>query len=232
MAHNVTRLEHPWPAVIMHWFHLLSFFVLIVTGLVIHAHSDVLGPLGVIRQVHFLAMFVFVLTSITRIYWAFFGAGSAASGTLVRKRDWRFFGPSGADIVAFPKWIAYYLFIRKIKPPIEKYNPLQKLTYVLLFPLGILIMALSGFAMFQPTAAAMVWFTNAFGGLNGVRLMHYWTMWVMIMFFMIHLYLVLFEEPVQAAVMLARTVPEDMRVPGDYQPHSGGSSGGAADQNA
>jgi Ni/Fe-hydrogenase 1 B-type cytochrome subunit len=214
----------------MHWLHLLSFFVLIVTGLVIHAHSDALGPIGANRQVHFIAMFIFVLTTITRIYWAFFGAGSARSGGLVRERDWRFFGLGGADLRAFPSWIAYYLFLRKTKPPVVKYNPLQKLTYVLLFPLGILVMALSGFAMWSPTAPAMAWFSTAFGGLNGVRLMHYWTMWILIAFFMIHLYLVIAEEPVQASTMLARTVPEDRRVPGDYPRHAGGSTG--AEQEA
>ena len=33
MSHKLTRLEHPIPAVLMHWAHLLSFFVLIATGL-------------------------------------------------------------------------------------------------------------------------------------------------------------------------------------------------------
>ena len=79
MSHKFTRLEHPWPAVLMHWAHLLAFFVLIGTGLQIHAHSAWFGPIGTVSQVHFVAMYVFILTTIVRIYWAFFGAGSAAS---------------------------------------------------------------------------------------------------------------------------------------------------------
>jgi Ni/Fe-hydrogenase b-type cytochrome subunit len=221
MAHKLTRMEHPWPAVIMHWLHLLSFFVLIGTGLAIHAHSDVFGPIGMDRQVHFVVMYVFVLTTITRIYWAFFGAGSARLGGLSRERDWRHFGMSGTDWKLIPSWIAYYTFIRKTKPPVIKYGALQKITYMVLFPLGILVMALSGFAMFLPTASATAWFTNVFGGLNGVRLMHYWTMWILIVFFMIHLYLVLVEEPAQASTMLFRTVPASSRVPGDYPEPSG-----------
>ena len=101
---------------------------------------------------------------------------------------------------------------------------------MLLFPLGILVMALSGFAMFTPTADAMVWFANIFGGLNGVRLMHYWTMWVLIAFFMVHLYLVIVEDPAEAAIMLVRTVPRNMRVPGDYAESA--STSGTADQKA
>jgi Ni/Fe-hydrogenase 1 B-type cytochrome subunit len=230
MSHKLTRLEHPWPAVIMHWAHLLSFFVLIATGLAIHAHSNVIGSIQFVTQTHFVVQFVFILTTVTRIYWAFAGAGSAPVGGLVRHRDWRFFGLAGADWKALPHWLAYYLFLRKDHPHAIKYNPLQKLTYVLFFPLGILVMALSGFTMFAPTADAMAWFANMFGGLNGVRLMHYWTMWILIAFFMVHLYLVIVEDPAEAAVMLVRTVPRNMRVPGDYD--EGTDSSGAAEQKA
>ena len=229
MSHTLTRLEHPWPAVLLHWAHLLSFFVLIATGLQIHAHAEWFGPLGAIQQVHFVVMYVFILTTVIRIYWAFFGTGSAALGGLTKQRDWKFFGLSWADWKSLPHWIAYYLFLRKTRPPMAKYNPLQKLTYVLLFPLGILVMALSGFAMVPPTQNSMGWFSTIFGGLNGVRLMHYETMWVLIVFFMIHLYLVIVEDPAEAAIMLVRTVPESMRIPGDYPAEK---SSGTASQKA
>ena len=216
MSHKFTRLEHPWPAVIMHWAHLLSFFVLIGTGMQIHAHAGWFGTIEAVRQVHFVAMYVFILTTIVRIYWAFFGPGTAALGGLVRHRDWKFFALNMADVRQTPQWIAYYLFLRKTKPHVVKYGSLQKLTYAILFPLGILVMALSGFAMFAPTAGSMLWLTNVVGGLNGVRLIHYLVMWVLVVFFMIHFYLVVVEEPAQASMMLLRTVPKDMRVPGDY----------------
>lgn len=216
MSHKFTRLEHPWPAVLMHWAHLLSFFVLIGTGSQIHAHAGWFGTIGFVRQTHFIAMYVFVLTTLSRIYWAFFGAGSAALGGLVRHRDWKFFALGGRDIKSTPAWIAYYLFLRRTKPHAVKYGSLQKLTYGFLFPLGILVMALTGFAMFAPTAGTMAWCTNLLGGLNAVRLVHYLVMWVLIAFFMIHFYLVVVEEPAQAAIMLFRTVPKGMRVSGDY----------------
>jgi Ni/Fe-hydrogenase 1 B-type cytochrome subunit len=231
MSQKLTRLEHPWPAVTMHWVHLLSFFTLIATGLAIHAHSDIIGSIQFVTQTHFIVMSVFILTAIVRIYWAFFGAGSAPAAGLVRQRDWRFFGLGAADWKALPSWLAYYLFLRKTHPPVDKYNPLQKLTYLVVFPLGILIMALSGFSMFQPSADTMMWFTNIMGGLNGVRLLHYLTMWVLIMFTMLHVYLVVVEDPAQASTMLLRTVPPSKRVPGDYTETSGRSSA-AAEQKA
>lgn len=216
VAHKLSRLEHPLPAVIMHWSHLVSFLLLIATGLQIHAHTTWFGSIQAVRQVHFVAMFVFVLTAVVRVYWAFLGGGSAALGGVKRHDDWRFFALSAADVRSLPEWLKYYLFIRKTKPHTVKYNPLQKLTYVALFPAGIVVMALTGFALFEPTATAMGWFAGLLGGLNGVRLVHYLAMWVMIVFFMIHLYLVVVEEPKQAAVMLLRRVPEGDRLPGDY----------------
>jgi Ni/Fe-hydrogenase 1 B-type cytochrome subunit len=210
---------------------LLSFFVLIATGLAIHAGSNAIGTIGFVRQTHFVAMFVFVLTSVVRIYWAFFGAGSAATGSLVRRPDWRFFGMSGSDWKSIPAWLGYYLFMRKTHPTVDKYNPLQKLTYSVVFPLGILTMALTGFSMFEPTAGAMVWFTGILGGLNGVRFIHYLGMWALISIFMVHLYLVIVEDPAQASTMLLRNVPESMRTPGDYDAETP-KARGTADQKA
>lgn len=216
MAHKLTRAQHPLPAVLMHWAHLVAFFVLIATGLQIHAHSHWFGTIQAVRQTHFVAMYVFILTTVVRIYWAFFGAGSAPTGKLRRQPDYKTFAMSGSDWASLPKWIAYYLFLRKTRPYTEKYNPLQKLTYMLLFPLGILVMALTGFALFSPTAEVFGWVTAVLGDLNGVRLTHYLAMWVLIVFFMIHLYLVFAEDPLEAGVMLFHNVPEDSRVPGDF----------------
>lgn len=216
MAERATPSEHPLPAVLMHWVHLLSFFLLIGTGMVIHSHTDTGVTFATIRQTHFIAMYVFVLTAVTRIYWAFFGAGSSPMGKTYRKRDWKFFVMTGRDWRTLGAWIAYYLFIRKTRPFTEKYNPPQKLTYGLLFPLGILILALSGFAMFGPTAAAMAWYADLLGGLNGVRLLHYWTMWAMIIVFLIHVYLAVFEDRVQVPLMLFRHVPRAHHVPADH----------------
>lgn len=216
MAERATRSEHPGPAVAMHWLHILSFFVLIATGIVIHGHYSTGIPFGTIRQIHFVTMFVFVLVAVTRIYWAFFGAGSSPMGRTYKVRDWRFFVLNGEDWRSFGKWIGYYLFIRKTRPYTDKYNPLQKLTYGVLFPLGVVVLAFTGFTLFQPTQAAMAWFADIFGGLNGVRLIHYWAMWAMIIVFLIHLYLAVFEDVVQVPLMFVRYVPEKYRVPGDY----------------
>ncbi len=218
MAEKMSRAEHPLPAVLLHWSHLLSFFVLIATGLLIHSPNPNIAPMQTADTVHFVAMYVFVLTTVIRLYWAFFGAGSATLASIKPIRDYRHFAITRLDLKTVGGWLKYYLFLRKDHPYTPKYNPLQKLTYGYFFPLGILAMALTGFAMFAPTAPAMSWLTAVLGGQNGVRLTHYLGMWILVVVFLIHFYLVLFEDVKELPNMLFRHVPDKYRVAGDYTP--------------
>jgi Ni/Fe-hydrogenase 1 B-type cytochrome subunit len=216
VSEKESRQEHPLPAVLMHWVHLLSFLILIVTGLMIHTPVPQVAPMVTVQQIHFISMYVFILTTVVRIYWAFFGRGSANVASTKMISDYKHFALNKFDLRTMGQWIKYYLFMRKTRPYTAKYNPLQKVTYGFLFPLGTLFMALTGFSLFQPTAAALSWWTNLFGGQNGVRLAHYWCMWVLIVFVMIHLYLVLAEDLKEMPNMLFRHVPAGDRVAGDY----------------
>lgn len=208
MSHMVTQSEHPLPAVLIHWMHLASFLALAVTGILIHGHYAGVS-MQAVRQVHFVVMYVFVLTTIVRVWWAFLGRGSSTAGSTAIVRDYKHFAITGSDIRALPSWVGYYLFLRKTRPYTEKYNPLQKLTYTVLFPLGVVVMALTGAAMFPPAAAAMRWLTDLLGGLNAVRLWHYMAMWVLLVFTLIHVYLVFAEDVVQAPLMLFRKLTGD-----------------------
>ena len=214
----MTRTEHPWPAVIMHWIHLISFFALIGTGLLIHSPVTSIATMQTVDQIHFIAMFVFILTTVVRIYWAFFGAGSGNLASLRRSRDYTHFALSRLDMKSSGQWIRYYLFLRRSHPYAPKYNPLQKLTYGYFFPLGIFAMALTGFAMYTPTATAMSWLPSILGGQNGVRLAHYFGMWILFSVFLIHFYLVLAEDLKELPNMWFRYVPRRYRVAGDYSP--------------
>ena len=61
MSHKVTVEEHPLPAVVLHWVHLISFLILAFTGLAIH-YKPSGWPMGSIVNLHYLNMFVFVCT--------------------------------------------------------------------------------------------------------------------------------------------------------------------------
>jgi Ni/Fe-hydrogenase 1 B-type cytochrome subunit len=216
VTEKMTRHEHPLPAVLLHWVHLLSFFTLMATGLYIHSPGRGFPTIAAADEVHFVTMYVFVLTTVVRVYWAYFGAGSATLGSVKRIPDHRHFALTALDSRTFGSTLAYYLFLRKTRPYSPKYNPLQKVTYGYVFPLLIAFMALTGFSMFLPTMGSMTWFAAWFGGQNGVRLAHYLAMWVLFALVLIHFYLVVFEDVKELPNMLLRYVPESHRVAGDY----------------
>jgi Ni/Fe-hydrogenase 1 B-type cytochrome subunit len=210
MSEVFTTEEHPLPAVLMHWAHLVSFITLAVTGLLIY-YTPSGWNMGVVRNFHFVMMFVFFYTAIIRIYWAFFGRGSANTGKTTVIPDWKHFSPEAANKGKLIEWVKYYLFISKYKPRTSKYGTLQKLSYAVVFPVLIFGMALTGFSLWEPTQPYLGWFIDLFSSLDVLRTVHLLGCWLMLMVFMIHLYLVLFEEPGQAATMLFRFVPEKHR---------------------
>jgi Ni/Fe-hydrogenase 1 B-type cytochrome subunit len=200
MESIVTREEHPLPAVVMHWLHLASFFTLAFTGFYIHGPFFA-GAMGAARQLHFVAMSVFVLTTVVRVYWAFAGAGSATAGERTRTPDWRHFGREPAFRGAAWQTVRYYLFLRPTHPATGKYNPLQKTAYVAMLPL-VAWMALTGLAIWTPTASTLSGLTYAAGGLVVMRVAHYLGMWVLLVVVAVHVYLVVAEAPHQLFAML------------------------------
>lgn len=204
MAH-VTVEEHPWPAVIMHWVHLVSFLTLVVTGIIIS--QPPLGvPMHTVRNIHFIVMFIFIATAVVRVYWALVGR-SANTGQTAMVRDRIHFGVEKANRGLFFQYIKYYLFLRKTRPLVPKYNPLQKMTYSILFPLGVIWMAITGFAIWTNTMDFFAPITRLVGGLDQMRVLHYFGMWAMVVFFAIHLYLVIVEDPLEFLPMLFHTAP-------------------------
>jgi Ni/Fe-hydrogenase 1 B-type cytochrome subunit len=202
--------EHPLTAVVLHWLHLVSFIALAFTGLAIH--YDPLGwHMAYVIETHYVMMFVFICTTVVRIYWAFMGRGSADTGETKYIRDYKHFAINGRMARDIVPYIKYYLFISKTRPKTAKYNPLQAITYGYLFPLLIFLMALTGFSMYEPFGAYFGWFVTLMGGLNDVRLMHYLVCFVMLAVWLIHLYLVVMEDPIQVYSMLFYMMPEKYR---------------------
>ena len=209
MAGYTTREEHPLPAVVLHAVHLVSMFVLIFTGFYIH-YPFFAGAMAAMRTTHFVAMFVLIATTVLRVYWAFAGRGSADPGSRRRVPDWKHFAPETANRGQMIETLKYYLFLRKSHPRTAKFNTLQKATYILWLIL-IAIQAITGFAMWQPTASAFAPLTYAFGGVMQVRVEHYLVMWLFIVTTMIHIYLSVAEAWVQLPLMFAwrETRPRD-----------------------
>ena len=192
MAHPHVREEHPLPAMLMHYAHLISIVVLTITGLYIHAPWQGVR-MELMRQLHFWFMYVLIVTLVIRIYWAIFGAGSSSHGSMKRVRDGKFFMPEAQNKGQLFQTVKYYLFLRKTHPPTSKFNPLQKGTYVF-WILLIAVQAITGFAIYGPTRGWFAGMTYMLGGPLQMRVFHYLIMWVFVITTLIHIYLAVAED--------------------------------------
>jgi len=198
-----TREEHPLPAVVMHAVHVVSLILLIFTGFYIRS-PFFSGFMGYAETIHQVAMWTFGFTTVIRIYWAFFGAGSAPPGKRTRIRDFHWFSPIRHKGEGnFRDTLKYYLFLRKTYPVVYKFNPLQKGTYLFWTFFLIPMTLLTGLCLWAPTRSFFEPFTYWAGGLAAMRSYHYLLMWVFIVTAGIHLYLVVAEVARELPLMFA-----------------------------
>ncbi|MBE0428553.1 MAG: cytochrome b/b6 domain-containing protein [Thermoleophilia bacterium] len=203
-----TREEHPLPAIIMHGVHLTSLILLVFTGFYINSPFFG-GAMGYMITIHQIAMWTFVLTTVTRLYWAFFGAGSAPPGGRVKGPDYKWFSPLRRTGESKPReTIKYYLFLRDTYPSVYKFNPLQKYTYLLWAFILIPLSFLTGLALWAPTRGLFAPMTNVLGGLAAMRTYHYLIMWAFIITVGVHIYLTMAEVLREWRMMFAWREPK------------------------
>jgi Ni/Fe-hydrogenase 1 B-type cytochrome subunit len=177
--------RHPMSFRILHELIMVSILLLIITGFYIHRPFVGGGGflMSLMRGVHSFFAIVLIITTIARVVAMFVG----------KDRDWRSFIPNGADFKLLPKTINYYAYIGKEPELKKKYNPLQMISYCVVF-IFIVFQILSGIALKYPDGA-FSWFN--YGWLNNeieTRMAHFVVMWLLIMFLMIHVYLTIREK--------------------------------------
>jgi Ni/Fe-hydrogenase 1 B-type cytochrome subunit len=188
-AHAHYREAHPLVFVITHWINLISMVALAFSGFYIH-FPFFGGFMGVARGMHFFFMFVILINLIFRIIAAFYVKTALDLGSREVDLDIKNWLPQEKNKHQFFETIKYYLFMRKEGVISAKYGSLQKMAYLATIPLTF-IQAYTGFAIYGPTqdwgffggGAALV------GGPMNMRIIHYFIMWVFIVFTMIHAYL-------------------------------------------
>jgi Ni/Fe-hydrogenase 1 B-type cytochrome subunit len=205
MTHGASREDHPLPAVVIHWVHLVCMVLLVLTGFLIDTPVRFLGmTMSTAQWVHYVCMYLVLLALAARVYWAFYGPGSTldrGAGTV--GPDYLNFAPQAANRGQLLETVKYYLFLRSTHPRTAKYNSLQKATYVL-WGVLLLVQAYTGFAIYGPTYAWPVFAvgTALAGGLLAMRTLHYLIMWVFIMTSLIHIYLSVAEDIDSLPLML------------------------------
>ena len=175
--------------VVTHWINLIAMILLIVTGFCIHFPFWPMF-MGIARGVHVFFGFVLFLNCVFRVIAAFFVKTSPTGGTREQVPDYKTWLPQKDNRHQALEWIKYYLFLRKTHPLGAKLGVPQKISY-LLIPFLIVAMFWTGLCLWAPTMAAapMAATTNLVGGLMSMRIIHYFGMYVFIIFMFIHIYL-------------------------------------------
>jgi Ni/Fe-hydrogenase 1 B-type cytochrome subunit len=179
------------PVRLTHWLLAISITVLAVTGFYI-GHPFLVAPdpagqefvMATVLAVHFFAAIVFSLSEIARIVWMFVGNRYARWQQLVpiSKSRWR----------QTWEWLKFYIFFRAETPKFVGHNPLAGLTYVLVY-VTLIVMALTGYAMFAVSAGAgspmriFAGLLPLFGGAQTARWIHHVCMWLIVLFIIHHI---------------------------------------------
>ncbi|MDI6688844.1 MAG: cytochrome b/b6 domain-containing protein [Actinomycetota bacterium] len=162
---------------IMHGIHVVGMICLALSGLYIR-FPFVYGLRDAMRYLHYTCGVIVTINFVSRVVYAF----NVDKNEFILR--WH-------EIKAMPAVLMYYLFIKSEKPHLAKYNPLQKMTYLILFPIPLAFMVYTGFAMLFPTPL-LFWATPFVGeatALAWTRVIHYCLCMLLIMFTLIHVYL-------------------------------------------
>ena len=205
MAHLAHYREaHPLPFVVTHWVNLICMILLILTGFLIH-FPFVPEVMGIARGTHIFCGIALTLNCLVRVILAFFVKSAPTGGTRKTVTDYKTWLPQKDNRHQAGAWIKYYLFIKKDHPLSAKLGVPQKITY-LLVPILILIMAYTGFSLWSVTAELPFFAAGVdlVGGAMSMRIIHYFLMYVFIAFMFIHIYLANIEGLAPSKLMLFR----------------------------
>lgn len=190
------------PFSITHWINLVCMVLLIFSGFLIHFPFWA-ALTGVARGVHVFCGLLLFVNCIVRIVLAFLLTSAPTGGTRNMVRDYKTWLPQADNKHQLVPWVKYYLFIKKDHPLSAKLGVPQKLSYLAVAVL-ILIMAYTGLCLWIPTSEWTFFAagTSLVGGAMSMRIIHYFMMFVFICFTFIHVYLVFIEGTEPAKLML------------------------------
>ena len=186
------------PVRIWHWIHALAIVVLAITGYLIASPLPSMSGeasdsflMGNIRLIHFVTAMVFTVGLFVRLYWAIVG-NRYARGLLIPPL-W-----SGEYWSRMLHEVKMYLFLTRKVAKYRGHNPLAMLFMWLFNVVLAIFMICTGFALYSQGTGDGSWADVMFGWVfaiepssQAVRMWHLTGMWVMVMFAIVHLYMVL-----------------------------------------
>ena len=185
---------------IWHWVTALCIVVLAITGYFIGSPPPTMSGeasahflFGYIRFVHFSAGMILGVAFVLRLY-AFVVGGHHA-----RQIFYIPFWNLGWWKEVFAE-VAWYLFIGKPKEYIG-HNPLAQFAMFAMFLLPLIVLLLTGFALFAEQTginsgwyAVFGWVFQVLGDSMTVRTWHQFAMWIVLIFSMVHMYMAIRED--------------------------------------
>jgi len=184
-----------FPVRFTHWINVLALLFLGITGYYIsnpffYVHIGNGYSMGTVRFVHYVSAYVFVVSLAIRIYWAL--AGNAYA-------NWRAFFPFTPEkSMEIIRQMRFYSFIDDRPRLVVGHNALAGLIYLIVFIL-YLVQICTGFALYSVGDQRAVfgflfgWVLAAIGA-PAARLVHHVTMWLLLYFIMIHIYISIFLD--------------------------------------
>jgi Ni/Fe-hydrogenase 1 B-type cytochrome subunit len=205
------------PVRLWHWVMMVAMFVLAATGYLIGSPPPAIGGEATfsyffawIRMIHFIAAMVFAISFLVRVYWAIVGNHSARA--IFVPPVWERRLVEGL----FPD--GYYLFLRRDSELWVGHNPLAQLAMFAMYTLGTIFIIVTGFALYAEQWGWGTWQMNAmgwvfvlFGDPQMVRTLHHLAMWYLVLFAVIHMYMV-FREDIMSGETVISTMVNGIRM--------------------
>jgi len=195
------------PVRFFHWLTVFSLTILVITGFIIadppslnlNVEATNSYWFGYVRLIHFSLAYILIANVIFRIYWAFAGNQFA---------DWRNFIPYTK---AHWKNIMHVLKVdillmkdkeHKLENISVGHNSLAAFSYFIM-TLFFILQAITGLALLADTSGwwfpkAFHWIVPLLGGDIATRYVHHIFTWFFMTFVVIHVYLVLYHDYVEA----------------------------------
>ncbi len=209
VVHHATEVQTPAakiyvyeaPVRIWHWFNAACILLLCITGYLIgkplpsvSGEASAHFAFGYIRMIHFGAGQILAVVLLFRIGWAVIGNHHAHQlflPPLWSGRWWR-------EVMHEVRW---YAFLEKTPKKYVGHNPLAQLAMFFLFLLPLLNAIATGFALYsEGMGIDSTWYTlfgwvfAVYGDSMTVHTIHRLTMWVIVCFSVIHIYVAVRED--------------------------------------
>ncbi len=209
LVHHSTEVETPAskiyvyeaPVRLWHWVNAACIVVLVVTGYFIGLPPPSVGGeasnhflFGNIRMVHFAAGQFLIIALVYRMIWAVLGNHHAHQLFMPPFWSGKWWGEVWHEV----RW---YLFLEKVPKKYVGHNPLAQLAMFTVFLLPLINLVITGGALYGEGEGieslwyrSFSWVFTLYGDSFMVHTVHRISMWIMVCFSLIHMYLAIRED--------------------------------------